>query len=130
MTITIDEFFDLRSTLPIIDVRSEGEFEGGHVPKAINIPILTNAERAIVGTDYKQKGQAEAIKSGFRLVGPRLLEMIIEAEKVAVKNELIVHCWRGGMRSENFCKFVGMNKVQTHQLAGGYKAYRDAAHET
>ena len=129
MTITIDEFFSLRSAMPVVDVRSEGEFEAGHIQKAINIPILTNAERAIVGTDYKQKGQAEAIKSGLRLVGPRLLEMIIEAESVAVKNELIVHCWRGGMRSENFCKFVGMNKIKTNQLIGGYKSYRNAANE-
>ena len=92
MTITIEDFFNLRAALPVVDVRSEGEFEEGHIKSAINIPILTNAERIVVGTDYKQKGQAEAIKSGFRLVGPRLLEMILEAEKVAVKSEMIVHC--------------------------------------
>jgi tRNA 2-selenouridine synthase len=130
MTITIDEFFNLRTTLPVVDVRSEGEFEEGHIRHAINIPLLTNAERVVVGTDYKQKGQAEAIKSGFRLVGPRLLEMILEAEKVAVKNEMIVHCWRGGMRSSNFCQFVGMNAIKTHQLIGGYKSYKHAALET
>lgn len=130
MTITIDDFFNLRTTLPVVDVRSEGEFEGGHIKHAINIPLLTNAERVVVGTDYKQKGQAEAIKSGLRLVGPRLLEMIIEAEKVAVKHEMIVHCWRGGMRSTNFCQFVSMNGIKTHQLIGGYKSYRQAALET
>lgn len=130
MTITIDDFFNLRATLPVVDVRSESEFEEGHIKHAVNIPLLTNAERVVVGTDYKQKGQAEAIKSGLRLVGPRLLEMIIEAEKVAVKNEMIVHCWRGGMRSTNFCQFVGMNAIKTHQLVGGYKSYRQAAIDT
>lgn len=130
MIITIDDFFNLRATLPVVDVRSEGEFETGHIKYAINIPLLNNAERIVVGTDYKQKGQAEAIKSGLRLVGPRLLEMVIEAEKVAVKNEMIVHCWRGGMRSANFCQFVGMDGIKTHQLTGGYKSYRHAAMES
>jgi tRNA 2-selenouridine synthase len=130
MIITIDEFFKLRAALPVVDVRSEGEFEEGHIKHAINIPLLNNAERVVVGTDYKQKGQAEAIKSGLRLVGPRLLEIIVEAEKVASHNEMIVHCWRGGMRSTNFCQFVGMSGMKTHQLKGGYKSYRHAALES
>ncbi|HEU5290064.1 MAG TPA: tRNA 2-selenouridine(34) synthase MnmH [Cyclobacteriaceae bacterium] len=129
MIITIDDFFKLRETLPVIDVRSEGEFEDGHIRQAINIPLLNNAERIAVGTDYKQHGQEEAIKTGFRLVGPRLLEIVLEAEKVAVRKEMIVHCWRGGMRSSNFCQFVSMDGIKTHQLAGGYKAYRTAALE-
>lgn len=129
MIISIDEFFNLRQTLPVIDVRSEGEFETGHIKHAINIPLLNNSERIVVGTEYKQHGQEEAIKTGFRLVGPRLLEIIIEAEKVAVKKEMIVHCWRGGMRSSNFCKFVSMDGIKTHQLKDGYKAYRHAALE-
>jgi tRNA 2-selenouridine synthase len=54
----------------VVDVRSEGEYQAGHVRGAINIPLLNNQERIAVGTDYKQKGQHEAIKTGFRLVGP------------------------------------------------------------
>ncbi len=126
----MDEFFNLRDALPVVDVRSEGEYETGHIKHAINIPLLNNAERIAVGTDYKQKGQNEAIKTGFRLVGPRLHEMVIEAEKVSVKKEMIVHCWRGGMRSSNFCQFVSMNGVKAHQLTGGYKTYRHAALES
>lgn len=129
MIISIDDFFKLRATLPVVDVRSEGEFEAGHIKQAVNIPLLNNSERKAVGTDYKEKGQGEAIKTGFRLVGPRLLEIILEADKVAVDKEMIVHCWRGGMRSSNFCQFVGMNGIKTHQLEGGYKAYRGAAQE-
>ena len=97
---------------------------------AINIPILNNTERIAVGTDYKQKGQAEAIKTGFRLVGPRFLEIINHAETVAGGKDLLVHCWRGGMRSANFCQITGMAKVKTLQLAGGYKAYRHEALES
>lgn len=127
MILPVDEFLKLRETLPVVDVRSEGEFAEGHIRSAINIPILNNAERVAVGTDYKQKGQAEAIRTGFRLVGPRLLDIIDQAKTVTEKNEMIVHCWRGGMRSGNFCQFVGMAGVKTHQLKGGYKAYRQEA---
>ncbi len=122
MQIDLKEFLRLRKLLPVIDVRSEGEFQEGHIRNAINIPLLNNEERIAVGTDYKQKGQAEAIKTGFRLVGPRLHDIVNDAQRTST--EMIVHCWRGGMRSSNFCQFVGMAGVKTHQLIGGYKAYR------
>jgi len=128
MQISIDDFLLLRKQLPVLDVRSEGEFAEGHIPSAFNIPLLNNEERAAVGTDYKQKGQAEAIKTAFRMVGPRLHDIVTAAEKIGT--ELLVHCWRGGMRSANFCQFVGMTKVKTHQLQGGYKAYRHCALES
>jgi tRNA 2-selenouridine synthase len=126
--ISIDDFLKLRSILPVIDVRSEGEFGEGHIRQAINIPLLNNSERVAVGTDYKQKGQAEAIRTGFRLVGPRLAEMMDETKLVGT--EVLVHCWRGGMRSGNFCQFAGMAGIKTHQLKGGYKTYRQLALES
>jgi tRNA 2-selenouridine synthase len=122
--IKLEEFFNLRKELPTVDVRSEGEFAEGHIRGAANIPLLNNAERVVVGTDYKQKGQQEAIKSGFRLVGPRIIDIVQAAEEISAGNEMLVHCWRGGMRSSNFCQFLGMARIKTHQLAGGYKAYR------
>jgi tRNA 2-selenouridine synthase len=122
--ISLSEFLSLRKILPVVDVRSPLEFESGHIQNAINIPLLNNEERITVGTDYKQKGQAEAIKTGFRLVGPRLEEIIIQAQKISNGKELLVHCWRGGMRSNNFCQFVAMAGVKSQALAGGYKAYR------
>jgi tRNA 2-selenouridine synthase len=128
MQLSIDDFLKLRAQLPIVDVRSEGEYQQGHISAALNIPILNNTERIAVGTDYKQKGQQEAIKTGFRLVGPRLIDIVSETEKIG--KEILVHCWRGGMRSSNFCQFVGMARVKSHQLAGGYKAYRAKALES
>jgi tRNA 2-selenouridine synthase len=130
VNIDIDDFLKLRHSIPIVDVRSESEFDSGHVPNAVSVPILNNTERAAVGTDYKQKGQLEAIKTGFRLVGPRIIDIVSAAEKIAGSNELLVHCWRGGMRSANFCHFVGMAKIPTHQLRGGYKTYRNKALES
>lgn len=125
--VEVNEFLELRKQLPVIDVRSEKEYADGHISGALNIPILNNAERIAVGTDYKQKGQMEAIKTGFRLVGPRIIDIVNEAEQAASGGEMLVHCWRGGMRSSNFCQFVGMARLRTHQLKGGYKAYRHQA---
>jgi tRNA 2-selenouridine synthase len=125
--LSIDDFLKLRGQLPAVDVRSENEYAEGHMRGVINLPILNNKERIEVGTDYKQKGQLEAIKTGFRLVGPRIVEIVNAAERIAGGSELLVHCWRGGMRSSNFCQFVGMAKIRTHQLEGGYKAYRAQA---
>lgn len=128
MRLEIHDFLKLRNQLPVVDVRSESEYEQGHIPDVHNIPVLNNDERRQVGTDYKRKGQAEAIRTGFRLVGPRLASMIDAATQLG--NEVIVHCWRGGMRSSNFCGFVEMARQKTHQLVGGYKAYRGKVHES
>ena len=125
--ITIKEFFSLRHQVPVVDVRSEDEFGRGHIPFANNIPLLNNAERILVGTTYKQQGRTQAITAGFRLVGPRLADLIETSRQIG--DELLVHCWRGGMRSSNFCHFMEMTRVKTHQLEGGYKAYRRAALE-
>lgn len=127
MMVNVTDFLRLREELPAVDVRSENEFLSGHIPAVTNIPILNNEERVAVGTDYKQKGQHEAIMTGFRLVGPRISSIVEEATRLAAGRELLVHCWRGGMRSANFCQFVGMARIRTHQLEGGYKAYRAEA---
>jgi tRNA 2-selenouridine synthase len=98
--VDILEFLSLRSQLPVIDVRSEGEYEEGHMRSAINIPLLNNAERVAVGTDYKQKGQLAAIKTGFRLVGPRLAGIIEETGLLLARRNAVVEllsvCWNGG----------------------------------
>ncbi len=131
MIVDIADFLALRGELPVVDVRSEGEFDAGHIPGAANLPLLNNSERHSVGIEYKEHGQLQAIKAGFRLVGPRLNAIIDEAERLtSVSRELLVHCWRGGMRSSNFCHFVGMARIKTHQLRGGYKAYRAHAFES
>lgn len=123
----LDEFLDLRKTLPVVDVRSEGEFEAGHIRGAKNIPILNNTERKLVGTDYKHKGREAAISTGFQLVEPRLSGMMEEASRVAGGDDILVHCWRGGLRSSHFCQFVADAGIRSHALEGGYKTYRHRA---
>lgn len=122
--LAVTEFLQLRKELPVIDVRSESEFTQGHVPNAINLPILNNEERKIVGTLYKQQGPRQAIKEGVRLVGPRLIEILERAEQITQGKEALVHCWRGGMRSNNFCWLIERLGIKSQALQGGYKAYR------
>ena len=130
MPLSIYDFLNLRQHHSVVDVRSQGEFAEGHIIGALNIPLLNDEERVVVGTAYKQQGQQQAIKEGFRLVGPRLLDIIEETERIAQGKEILVHCWRGGMRSNNFAQFVGMARVNTQTVVGGYKAYRQLALES
>ncbi len=130
MALSINDFLHFRQRLPVVDVRSEGEYAAGHMRGAVNIPLLNNEERIVVGTTFKRFGQKEAIREGFRLVGPRLSGIISEAEKISGEREILVHCWRGGMRSNNFCQLIEMAGIKSSPLEGGYKAYRHAALES
>ena len=90
---------ELARDRPVLDVRSPGEFENGHIPGAISFPLFSNEERAEVGTIYKKIGQEKALEVGLRIVGPKMESMVKEAKKLAPERKLIVHCWRGGQRS-------------------------------
>ncbi len=118
---------DVFSTeLPIVDVRSPGEFKKGHIPGAVNIPLFSNDERAHVGTVYKQKSKEAAIEVGYTYVNSKLEYFINESLKVAPSREIIVHCWRGGMRSSSFAEHLDGNGFKEVKIIrGGYKAYRN-----
>ncbi len=118
------EFYERSKSIPVIDVRSPGEFETGHIPGAYNIPIFTNEERAIVGTTYKQQGKQPAVLKGLEIVGTKLRNFADMARKLAVNNTLLVHCWRGGMRSESMAWLFETVGIKTLILEGGYKAFR------
>jgi tRNA 2-selenouridine synthase len=121
------ESFLLPDHVPLIDVRSPGEYHEGHIPGAINIPLFTDEERALVGTAYKQEGRQEAISIGLDLVGPRLRGLSDRARSAARENRLRVYCWRGGMRSAKMAWLFELSGLNTTLLKGGYKAYRQAA---
>lgn len=132
--VNIEEFLKLTEAFPVIDVRSPAEFEQGHIPNAHNIPLFNNDERAKVGTAYKQIGRDKAIEVGYKIVTPKLNAFIDSAKKILAAQPqtsnfkpqtLLVHCWRGGMRSEGFANFLNENGYKTHTLTKGYKAYRN-----
>ncbi|MFC2103810.1 tRNA 2-selenouridine(34) synthase MnmH [Bacteroidota bacterium] len=122
--ISVLDFYKLSKDIPIIDVRSPKEFEIGHIPGAFNIPIFSNKERAIVGTTYKKEGKDPAILQGLEIVGNKLRSFADTSRKLAKKNKLLVHCWRGGMRSSSMAWLFEMVGIKTYVLEGGYKAFR------
>ncbi|MFM7764064.1 MAG: tRNA 2-selenouridine(34) synthase MnmH [Sphingomonadales bacterium] len=106
----------------LIDVRSEAEFERGHIPGAVNIPLLRNEERVQVGTTYKQKGREAAVALGFELLGPRF-HLLYESFKSAGDNPLF-YCWRGGLRSQISATLLAWGGQYVSLIYGGYKSYR------
>jgi tRNA 2-selenouridine synthase len=122
--IDIERFLDLSGSIPIIDVRSPGEFEHAHIPGAYNLPLFNNLEREIVGTTYKKIGREDAILKGLELVGVKLADFVRSAKKISLENKLLVHCWRGGMRSASMAWLLNTAGIETQTLIGGYKSYR------
>ena len=107
-----------------IDVRSPAEYLKGHIPHAVNLPLFTNEERAVIGTLYKQKGKNEAIEMGLEIVGPKMADFARFAKKKGKENKIYVYCWRGGMRSGSMAWLWDMLGYDVYILKQGYKAYR------
>jgi tRNA 2-selenouridine synthase len=121
------DFLEKARTRPVIDVRSPGEYAHAHVPDAVNIPLFDAAERAQVGTRYKQVGRDAAVLLGLELVGPKLAQFVEESQQLNPDGgEVLVHCWRGGMRSGSFAWLLETAGMSVSTLVGGYKAYRNA----
>jgi len=128
----ISEFIKLAEggRTPVLDARSESEFSHARFPGAVNLPLLNDQERIEVGTIYKKKGREEAVLTGFRLVGPRFHEIITRAKEIAPKREVLIYCWRGGMRSQIISWILQLNGFKVMLLKGGYKTYRNWVLET
>ena len=130
MEITFSEFLNKSEPLPLIDVRSPGEYQKGHIPGAHNIPLFSNEERAHVGTVYKKESKERAMELGYSYVAPKLDWFISESNKVAPSGNVAVHCWRGGMRSRSFAQHLKENGFRNvYVITGGYKAFRNYALE-
>lgn len=122
--VSIEEALEIKK--PIIDVRSPGEFESGHIPGAVNIPLFSDKERADVGTAYKQTSKEAATELGYKYVKPKLRSFITQSREAAPGGIVSVHCWRGGMRSKAFAKHLSENGfAKVCRITGGYKVYRN-----
>jgi tRNA 2-selenouridine synthase len=114
----------LDSHLPV-DVRTPLEYEEDHIPGAINVPLLSNEERAEIGTLYKQQGPHAARTRGLELTAPRFPELVAEIARQAQGKPLLVYCWRGGLRSKTVTTILDLAGYQAVQLVGGYKSFRN-----
>ncbi|SDK59789.1 tRNA 2-selenouridine synthase [Catalinimonas alkaloidigena] len=120
----ISDFLTRAGTLPVLDVRTPAEFAQGHIPGACNLPLFSNEERAQVGTTYKQIGREEAFLQGLDLVGPKMRALVEAGQQLAPQRRVLMHCWRGGMRSGSVAWLLQTAGFQVDTLVGGYKAYR------
>ena len=117
--------WELLDSTFIIDVRSEIEFEKGHIPGAVNVPILNTEERKIVGITFKKLGQQHAVLKGLELSGPNLSKRLKLAVKLSKNSQnIVVYCWRGGMRSSFFTFLMEFYGINVSVIKGGYKSYR------
>lgn len=123
--INVPEFLMAARQLPVIDVRSPSEYQKGHIPSAINIPLFNDKEREIIGITYRKEGRSNAIIKGLDLTGPSMSARLKAASQLAKDGKLLIHCWRGGMRSEAMAWLFSLGGIGTRTLAGGYKAYRN-----
>lgn len=120
----VEDFLRKASVKPVVDVRSPAEYAAGHIPGAFNIPLFDDEERIVVGTLYKNAGREVSILRGLDFVGPKLSGFIKKLKALGLDQEILMHCWRGGMRSENMAWLFRLVGYQVDLLDGGYKAYR------
>ena len=108
-----------------IDVRSPGEFAEDHVPGAINLPVLDDAERTLVGTIYVQTSAFDARKVGAAIVARNIAGIVERFVRDKPRDWApLVYCWRGGQRSRALVHVLGEIGFRAVQLDGGYRAYR------
>ncbi len=129
VTLPIQEFLKLSSRYPVGDVRTPAEFRQGHFPGAVNIPLFSDDERALVGTIYKKKSPQKAFDEGLRITGPKMVSYVEQARTIARENTILLYCWRGGMRSGSLGWLFETAGMKVYLLEGGYKAFRRYARE-
>lgn len=106
----------------IVDVRSENEFADDHIPSSINLPVLNNKERIIIGTQYKENS-FEARKQGAALINNNISK-IIKKDLFEKKDKVLIYCWRGGLRSLSLYLVLKQIGFDVEILEDGYKSYR------
>lgn len=138
--IHIEQFMELAKEYPVLDVRSPGEYNHAHIPGACSLPLFSDEERKLVGTTYKQQSREAAIKIGLEYFGPKMRKMVEEVESIIKSREpgpmtkdsrlVLVHCWRGGMRSGAVSWLLDLYGFKVYTLTGGYKKYRNYVLDT
>jgi tRNA 2-selenouridine synthase len=142
--INITQFIEMQRSLPILDVRSPGEYFHAHIPGAFSLPLFTDEERKVVGTAYKQQSREVAIKIGLDYFGVKMRKMVEEVDAFMIEckkknnqqpnslkpaledgGQILVHCWRGGMRSAGVAWLLDLYGYKVFSLIGGYKSYRN-----
>lgn len=111
---------------PLIDVRAPVEFTQGSLPGAINLPILNDEERALVGTTYKQQGSETAIKLGYEMVSGSVKQNRLQQwlDFIHQHPQAVLYCFRGGKRSQITQQWLRDTGIDSPLITGGYKRAR------
>lgn len=128
--VDIVTFLKLAQNNPVFDVRSPSEYQYAHIPGAYSLPIFDDVQRSEIGTLYKQVGRDVAIQKGLTHFGPKLNDYLQQVNDVLKKypqdcQTVLIHCWRGGMRSSAMAWLLSFCGKQVVLLDGGYKSYRN-----
>ncbi|MGN6193915.1 MAG: tRNA 2-selenouridine(34) synthase MnmH [Ginsengibacter sp.] len=131
--IDIDYFLKLSETFPVLDVRSPAEYQHARIPGAFSVPIFSDEERKIIGTAYTKESRQIAVDHGLEFFSERMKNIHEEVKNIirdwenknhSHVNTLLVHCWRGGMRSDAVAWLLNLYGYKIFVLKGGYKAFR------
>ncbi|MBV1921243.1 MAG: tRNA 2-selenouridine(34) synthase MnmH [Pseudomonadales bacterium] len=114
------------SDSPLMDVRAPIEFSKGAFPAAVNLPVLNDGERELVGTCYKEKGQDAAIALGHTLLTDDIKAQRVKAwgDFAKANPEGYLYCFRGGLRSRSTQQALKDAGINYPLVSGGYKAMR------
>ena len=116
---------DMKKLDDVIDVRSPSEYEADHIPSAINLPVLSDKEREMIGTIYKQNSKFEAKKLGAALISKNISNHLKENIREKNRDWLpLIYCWRGGQRSYAFATILEQIGWNVGVVDGGYKSFR------
>lgn len=134
--VNIETFLKLSKDFPVLDVRSPGEYLQAHIPGAFSIPLFTDEQRKIIGTAYKQESRQVAVNHGLNYFSERMKVIPEEVANIIIDHKLnnvlsssgvgcvLIHCWRGGMRSEAVAWLLNLYGYKIFLLKGGYKSFR------
>jgi len=122
--LTIEELLELqrKREIRLVDVRSESEFAEFSMPGAMSIPFFNDAERAEIGTLYKQVSVQAAKERGLEIMSAKLPAFV--KQFAVIPDRIAVFCWRGGMRSKTTATVLGLMGIRVYRLAGGIRSYR------
>lgn len=111
---------------PMIDVRAPLEFAKGAVPCALNLPLINDEERHLIGICYKEKGQQAAINLGHQLVNGATKNSRIKSWRQFLEQHpnAVIYCARGGLRSELSQQWLAESGIEVPRIEGGYKSLR------
>ncbi|MEJ5339140.1 MAG: tRNA 2-selenouridine(34) synthase MnmH [Aquificaceae bacterium] len=125
MDIKPEQIYSLEDRV-LVDIRSPSEYEEFHIPGAVNLPLFEDEEKKLIGLVYRSEGVEKAKNLGYEIAGSKLEVLLRRFRELKERHgHVVVYCWRGGLRSQELCRFLSSVGLEVLRLAGGYRAYRE-----